>query len=355
MTGPIDKAALRVYRETLPSDLRPGLKATVVPAAILFVASIFLISFWSLVIGVNDLGTSANDHLMRGLIGFIYLAMPILAVVLIVRGLWVRRGTRQFRLDRFARDNRLLYTPSSVPLLFPGMIFTAGHSALGRDIMRQSTGSTVIGNYQYTVGSGKNQSRHRWGFASIQLGTSLPHIVLDATGNNSLFGGSNLPEGFRRDQRLELEGDFSKHFTLYCPRGYESDALYLFTPDIMARFIDHAAELDVEIIDDRLYLYSKRDLSTLDPATWEWLVTTLDALGEKVDRWQRWRDSRLGDVAVVEGDSGMPRIVRPPRGVAATGRRLTKRTAWVSAVLMVAFLLLGLYSMLEDVVSWLLR
>lgn len=41
-----------------------------------------------------------------------------------------------------------------------------------------------------------------------------------------------------------------------------ADALYLFTPDIMARFIDNAAQLDVEIVDDWLFLYLQRPVST---------------------------------------------------------------------------------------------
>src|ERR1044071_8257923 len=112
-----------------------------------------------------------------------------------------------------------------------------------------------FGNYQYTVQSGKNSTTYRWGYVAVKLDVPLPNIVLDALGNNGF--GSNLPASFQRAQRLSLEGDLDQHFTLYCPEGYEQDALYLFTPDIMARFIDHAAELDVEIVDDWMFLYAK--------------------------------------------------------------------------------------------------
>ncbi|GAA1220365.1 hypothetical protein GCM10009655_19930 [Rhodoglobus aureus] len=54
-------------------------------------------------------------------------------------------------------------------------------------------------------------------------------MVLDARANNQLFGFSNLPKSFARDQVLKLEGDFNEHFTLYSPRHYERDALYVFT------------------------------------------------------------------------------------------------------------------------------
>src|SRR5690606_23027033 len=149
----------------------------------------------------------------------------------------------------------------------------------------------------------------------------LPNIVLDAVGNNTLFG-SNLPARFDRDQRLSLEGDFDQYFQLYCPEGYERDALYLFTPDIMARFIDNAAQLDAEIVDDWLFLYSKRKLSTLDPATWAWLFSVVAALMTKFDQWARWRDERLllehpssAAAAVAEGAGGHALPFAAPAGM----------------------------------------
>ena len=179
--------------------------------------------------------------------------------------------------------------------------------------------------------------------------------MLDALGNNGF--GSNLPASFARDQRLSLEGDFDKYFTLYCPEGYEQDALYLFTPDIMARFIDSAAQLDVEIVDDWLFLYTKREASTLDPATWAWLFGAVGALMTKLDQWARWRDDRLikeqgrasaaigapmtavGDTAA-SGSHALPfsppaGMLTPPPGVARQGRRLKRSGSWVFVVVIV--------------------
>lgn len=39
---------------------------------------------------------------------------------------------------------------------------------------------------------------------------------------------------------LSLEGDFDRYFTLYCPGDYERDALYVFTPDLLALLIDES-------------------------------------------------------------------------------------------------------------------
>ena len=231
-------------------------------------------------------------------------------------------------------------------------------------------------NYQYTTGSGKNRTTHRWGYVAIKLDVPLPNIVLDATSNNGLFG-SNLPATFDRDQKLSLEGDFDEYFSLYCPEGYEQDALYLFTPDIMARFIDHAAALDVEIVDDWLFLYGKREFSSLDPATWAWLFSVVAALLDKFAQWARWRDEKLqADAAAAASatfglaDAGVDpatagaasalstalpfaaptQALRPPPGVAFTGRRLKRGVPWGAVIVFgffAAFWLAGQFGLVD--------
>ncbi|MBD3940125.1 hypothetical protein IF188_00240 [Microbacterium sp. NEAU-LLC] len=304
----------------------------------------FLAAFFAwLLLGTGEVST--DDIVVA--VSAIVLAAGVVVVTgnAVAADLRRRRGLRQYRLSRFAAANRLTYAPVERGLELPGMIFGARDGQVTWDVMRDA-GGLAVGNQTFTTGSGKNRRTHRWGFASVRLGTELPHLVLDATSNDALRV-SNLPVSLDRAQRLSLEGDFDRHFALYAPVGYERDALYLFTPDVMARFVDHAAALDVEIVDDRLLLYARRDLSTLDPEVWEWLFATLQALTAKVEQWQRWRDDRLGETHVVT-EAGSARIVRPPRGVAARGRRLTERVHWIWIVLGLALAGFGLFSMLDD-------
>lgn len=125
-------------------------------------------------------------------------------------------------------------------------------------------------------------------------------------------------------QRLSLEGDFDSHFALYCPSGYERDALYLFTPDVMTRAVDEAGGWDIEIVDDVLLLTRSRDVVTTDPAEWSEIIRTTVAFAGKIEQWERWRDDR----AESEPDGAMGLPVASV-GVAAGGRRL--RTAWSTA------------------------
>ncbi|MGF3054273.1 hypothetical protein ACQUSY_09990 [Microbacterium sp. YY-03] len=47
---------------------------------------------------------------------------------------------------------------------------------------------------------------------------------------------------------------------------------------------------DVEIIDDEIYLYSPKRSLEADPERWQAVGTTINALGEKLDQWEHWRD-----------------------------------------------------------------
>jgi hypothetical protein len=342
---------------------------------------------------VTALGTGAEGG---GGVAVIFALLPLLVVggVVALVIIFAVRATRSaaermYRLDGFARANAMQYVPRVNAPGLPGMIFSIGNARQSSDLVRGDRPRFVeFANYRYTTGSGKNRQTHQWGYVAVKLDTPLPHIVLDATSNNSLFG-SNLPLAFDRDQRLSLEGDFDQHFALYCPAGYERDALYLFTPDIMARFIDNAAALDVEIVDDWLFLYAKRDFSTIDAQTWAWLFSAVGALLDKFAQWARWRDERLaasahgsipdasgrgtaplsGDPAhgteagparptAAPGDAQPPprggaesvpfavplAALRPPPGVAPQGRRLQRGVPWVPIIVGGVVVLFWLFS-----------
>jgi hypothetical protein len=372
---PVDRTAARDFARRLRSEGRaPSLFAALTVVGVVVGAVVVLIVGGAFIsVFVSILASVVASGLPEGWTGVLFFVIPVLLVggvfalliVGVVRSI-ARQNERWYRLDRFARANAMTYLPELADPPLPGMIFSIGSSRQAVDLVRGERPRFVeFANYRYTTGSGKDRTTHQWGYIAVKLDVPLPNIVLDATGNNSFFG-SNLPASFDTHQRLSLEGDFDEHFALYCPQGYERDALYLFTPDVMARFIDHSAALDVEIVDDWLFLYAKRDFSTLDPATWAWLFSVVGALLDKLAQWARWRDERLqsegapwvtdavaaasvvpssarGEVAPT-AFAAPATMLRPPPGVAPQGRRLTRRVSWVTIVAMVVvigFWLLG--------------
>lgn len=353
LTEPVDRAAAKAFVRDLRAQGKVSgwfTGSTAAGVIIVVVIGVFMVGVFGTVFGSilpSLLSSGAGGFaLLPGVFVLFVVGLLALAIVGIVRG--GGGSIRWYRLDRFARANGMTFTPAVPAPPLPGMIFQRGSSRRASDLVRGAQPRFVeFANYRFTTGSGKNRTTHRWGYVAVKLDVPLPHIVLDAVGNNGLFGASNLPAAFDRDQRLSLEGDFDRFFSLYCPTDYERDALYLFTPDIMARFIDNAAALDVEIVDDWLFLYAKRDLSTLDPATWAWLFSIVAALLDKLAQWSRWRDERLVTRALPTTDaveSGIPGatpaaapplLTPPPPGVAPQGRRLKRGVSGVTVIAIV--------------------
>lgn len=351
---PVSPATARAFRKQLADSGRlPGGSGTAgVVIAIVVIVFVVLVFGGVLTAVIGGLVLAAGTRSGTGAVLSLTTAIPlvILSALAALIPFFVRRQRAAqaavwYRLDRFARANGMSFEPQRPQPPLPGMIFSQGSSRMASNLVRGDRPRFVeFANYRYTTGSGKNQQTHTWGYVAVHLSTPLPHIVLDAVGNNGLFG-SNLPVAFDRDQHLSLEGDFDRYFRLYCPRGYERDALYLFTPDIMARFVDNAAALDVEIVDDWLFFYGKRDFSTLDPATWSWLFGAVGAMIDKLAQWERWRDDRLGAPASANAPAlaapagpanpspALPvappsGLLRPPPGVAAPGQRLRRGIPW---------------------------
>ncbi|MDN3445202.1 hypothetical protein [Microbacterium sp. APC 3901] len=351
LTDPVDPKAVTAFAAELRARGSSGTRGTTIFA-------IVVISLMALVVVPVVFMTIVSIVSTPGGSGFATVPLVIfgvIAVMIAVGGVigWRRARVTRYRLHRFAQANGMSYEGRVTAPSLPGMIFSLGGSRMSTDLVRGTTPRFVeFGNYQYTVKRGKSSTTYRWGYVAVKLDAPLPNIVLDAKGNNGF--GSNLPASFQKEQRLSLEGDFDEYFTLYCPEGYERDALYLFTPDIMARFIDNAAELDVEIVDDWMFLYTQRRVSTLDPATWAWLFGAVGALITKLDQWERWRDERLLVENPTAAASASPAasarpanerlpfappvgLLSPPPGVAHEGRRLKRSFPWVPIVVLIGF------------------
>lgn len=304
-------------------------------AGVIVVAAVLGVIILSFAGGFVGIATSSMGQNGANPVNVIATAFPlffiaafVVAVILIIRGVFAGRNWETwYRLDTFARANGLVFSPMDANPSYPGAIFNNGDSRRALNHLRSASDRFLdMGNYQYTTGSGKNRSTHNWGFMALHLDRKLPNMVLDAKANNGLFGGTNLPAYFDKKQILSLEGDFDKYFTLYCPQQYERDALYVFTPDLMALLIDNAAPFDVEIVDDWMFVYSARPFNSADPAVYQRLFQIVDTVGKKtLSQTDRYVDERIGSFAA--------NIVAPQ------GQRL-KRGLPIGAVITVAVFLL---------------
>jgi hypothetical protein len=330
---PIPHARLEEYKARAKAGLHPWAKPQYSSAIATVGILIALVMALSVGIGVFTVvagagfGTGAAPV---GVLGSLLMALWVggivaVAVSVIRKALRAEHWEKWLRLETFANANGFAYRPVDSYPNYPGAIFSIGDTRLVTDHLTSTTDRFIdMGNYQYTVGSGDDRKTRTWGFLALHLDRRLPHMVLDAKANNGLFGASNLPASFDRSQVLSLEGDFDKHFTLYCPRRYERDALYVFTPDLMALLIDHAAPYDVEIVDDWMFVYSQKPFEPTSPHLYQRLFRIIDTVGAKTLRQtDRYSDERVGDFAA--------------NYVAPQGQRLKRGLSWGAIVAIAVF------------------
>jgi hypothetical protein len=206
---------------------------------------------------------------------------------------------RHVRLQAFAAQNNLTYIADQAYNGRPGVIFGEGDSRIFVDLLQTNSQPFIeIGNYRYTIGSGKNRHDVNFGFVRVKLPRRLPNMVLDAHSNNFLGRFSNLPAGLSGNQKLALEGDFNNYFTLYAPADYGRDALYVFTPDVMQALVDAAHKYDCEVIDDDFYIYSSGQIDLTDQTRIEELLGVIKVIQpELVEQTDYYADERVGSRA----------------------------------------------------------
>ncbi|OUE29438.1 hypothetical protein BFL35_15150 [Clavibacter michiganensis] len=363
LTGRIDRDDLRRFRR----DFTARFPVLVSPLFLLGrigmgIAAAFALPLGGVFVLVAGLGAIlTDDPEMRGdALGMTVFGIPVLGAGIFFVWYLIRTRRRStirahYRLTRLGRVNGLSYTPG--PLSDAHMGELAARGMYLTRIMRPHTARPVeFGNHELNQGSNFHGITQYGGYAMIGLRRELPHIQVIS--NRTRLRRELTPTiDVARSQRLELGGDFDRHAALYCPDGYERDALYLFTPDVMAVLVDRVRGFDVEIRGDRLLLRSPADMVTLDPDRWRDVIDATAALMAKVDRWERWRDDRLrsleGEEASVLTASDEALAVPEPgkarrrgrrrRGVAAAGRRLRMRpTLGLLLLIALAAVFLGL-------------
>ncbi len=250
------------------------------------------------------------------------LLVPLSWTLLILGGFtwWLRWRLRDVRLRRFARANGLGFVDRAASgtldwrvaragLGFPKNMVNVERAAVLGD------GIVLARNQPVTKPGGGSGFRRPFAFAQLDLPRAVPHIVLKNR-RSRVLALAGLGLGNR--VVLSLEGDFDRHFTLFCPAGYERDALEIFTPDVMAALIDVANDCEVELVDDHLLLYFRFGLPLWRAETMERVQAALALLGDRFARQAGgYRDERSARSHDTVGGAGP---------IALAGRRTTSGT-----------------------------
>ena len=226
-----------------------------------------------------------------------------------------RRDRIAARADAVGYD--YLARATALPPL-PELLGTSGDRFCSDLVVRRDGRALEFGNYQWgfdkTVVTGRSKlasTVNDFGFLRAQLDRPVPQIQLRSTRHRGRGFWDAPPLD---SQRLSLEGDFDQHFELFCPAGYERDALYIFTPDLMALMVDRAHGFDAQLADDVLLVTSSRPLDLDDERQFVRMLEIADIVTAKALRQTRvYTDPRSrvpGRVALV-GRRLAPGILRP--------------------------------------------
>lgn len=242
----MNKAWAKVLRDTfkMPPALFLGL-VVVLTAVLIYFAGQFAI--WALVFVAGWVGKKVTDY-------------------------------RERTWHEFAQVNGWYIVPAPLAgsSFVPPGISGKGHSKrLSLVIHAQFEGHECdLLMYQFTTGSGKNRTTHYYTVARVELARTFPHLILDSKSTWAIREHGNAT------QRIGLEGDFDKHFSLYCLPNEQIEALSIITPDVMQTLIDANKPQDIEIVDNYLYFmcaHDRRDAAGLPP-----LLVSVDALAEQI-------------------------------------------------------------------------
>ncbi|WP_445444143.1 hypothetical protein [Clavibacter sp. km3a] len=333
------RAFRREFRRAHPEAEGIGVKARTFLMRFLLWDSVIALALFAGIIAetLQEGAPDAGEQVL-----FQALMAAIFAILLVVSGSWVirsreRRGgyRAHLRLVRFAEANGMEYLPGPMS---DGRFGSARRFFDLTRVMRPTLAPGVeFGNHEI-VTAGRREGAPRFGgYAMIRLAHEMPHIRVIAR-RGVVRRALTMMSRPDREQRLSLEGDFDRHYALHCPAGSERDALYLFTPDILALLIDRVRGLDVEVVGDRLLLTSFDDVVTRDPERWRDVIEATTALVAKVERWERWRADPLEradepsalDAALAA--MGLPDAGRASRPRRARRLRMTPTLGGVIAV-----------------------
>lgn len=222
----------------------------------------------------------------------------------------LRQAVNSLRLEQFAKLNQCVFEHDSIGQGYPGTYFSHNTVLIANAIRTDDVQFFEFGNFRMVGNQERSSAGPTFGYMRVKLSRRLPHMVLKSTRNSM-----SLPSAFEDGQTLMLEGDFYKSFRLYVPRGYERDALYVFTPDIMALFVDVAGAFNCEIIDDELYLYASRKFTLTQQQSIEKCIEIVTKVTQRLDRQiDYYADERIDQ--------------RAANLIAAPGRRL--KDAWLT-------------------------
>jgi hypothetical protein len=209
-----------------------------------------LLLFWEIVF---VLAPDIENPVIR----FVLLFLPLL-VVSLYYGV-IRDGIQTRFMRKFASINELNFSEEKNIEGLDGVLFRAAKGDI------QSFANVIEGkyknypfkifNYRYSTGN----AGHEFTVFMLEFNNMLPSMFLERKKNSYL---QSYFDQIRNIDFVTLEGNFNKDFNLGFTKGHQVELLEVFTPDIMEEIINKAINLNLEIINNHLYIYAYKVIRT---------------------------------------------------------------------------------------------
>jgi hypothetical protein len=170
---------------------------------------------------------------------------------------------RDVLLNKFCQANGMNFRALTRGYVAPGTPFGAGRpQSVTRPVLSSNDFTVVVGRHHVESDGDRTADNFHLPFTFVmsRLPREVPHMILK--NRHSRIVKLSQAAGVAR---MRLEGDFSDTFILCCAAGYERDALYIFTPEVMAACLDLAGNAEIELVDDNLFVYSRSGAAFQDP------------------------------------------------------------------------------------------
>lgn len=189
---------------------------------------------------------------------------------------------------QFAEVNGWQYRYRGDPNKEKGLMFRQGDS---RNITHVIEG--IIENRQFRIltylfsyGTGKDRKSYFYTIFAFKFNGSFPHIYLNSKHNTY---------GVSAGEAVPLPSEFEKKFTLSAPRKYETEALEIFTPDVLTALLDNDFPHDVEFVDQEVLIFTVGSINSFEQLEKEFskALEIEDLLDEKLDKF---KFEKIGDM-----------------------------------------------------------
>lgn len=255
-------------------------------AIVLLSVSVAMFLFWLLSERFDN--QSINYSAKREEGSLFLVLLPFIAILY-----YIRATSEEIRGNfwrRFAEINGWQYKSYGDPDKESGIMFRQGNSGIG-DISHIIEGSIDdrqfrIFSYQFSIGSGKHKKTYRYTVFAFKFNGTFPHIYLNSKIN---FYGVSTGE------KIPLPSEFEEKFTLSAPREYETEALEIFTTDVLANLLDNGFSHDVEFVDQEVLIFVNTAISDAEELEEEFnrALKLEDLLDEKLDKF---KFEKIGDM-----------------------------------------------------------